>query len=298
VRDDRVAEAVPSPKQGAMRGRVETARHRVASARTTVPAVDAAYAVGTNDRAIGGSLLAGALAYRLFLWMLPVTFVLAAGLGFLGAADRDAPEDVADDLGLTGYVSSTVADAARAAEDGRWVLLGIGLVALATASASGAKTVQAVNARAWGLPPEAVHTTPASAFAFIGISLVAVAVTLAGGWARDQSPALGLAVRISVVLAYGVLWLVVSCALPRRREVPWTALIPGALLFAAGAQALHLFTVFYLAKKLQTSSQLYGALGGAAAVLLWLFLLGRLVVASAVLNATLDERRRDRRVLT
>jgi uncharacterized BrkB/YihY/UPF0761 family membrane protein len=297
VSDDQVAEAVPEPKRSAMRGRVETARERVASARATVPAVDTAYAFGTNDRAVGGSLLAGALAYRLFLWLLPVTFVLAAGLGFLGAADRNAPEDLADDLGLTGYVGSTVADAAREAEDGRWALLVIGLAALATTSASGAKTVQAVNARAWGLPPETVRASPASALAFIGISLVAVGVTLAGGWARDQSAGLGVGVRVSVVLVYGLLWLAVSSALPRRPGVRWPALVPGALLFAAGAQALHLITVFYLARKLQTSSELYGALGGAAAVLLWLFLVGRLVVASAVLNATLDERRRDRRVL-
>ena len=39
-------------------------------------------------------------------------------------------------------------------------------------------------------------------------------------------------------------------------------------------------------------SELYGALGAAASVLLWLYLIGRLVVGSAVLNATLWERNR------
>jgi uncharacterized BrkB/YihY/UPF0761 family membrane protein len=291
-----VTEAGSSSKSASVRDRVSTARDRVTAARATVPAVDAAFEIGDRDRAVGGSLLAGALAYRLFLWLLPVTFVLAAGLGFLGAADRDAPEDVAEDLGLTGYVSSTVSDAAQEAEDGRWVLLGIGLVALATTSSTGAKTVRAVHARAWGLPPRTVRASPVSALAFIGISLLTILVTLFGSWAQDRSAGVGVGVRLSVVFVYGLTWLLVSTALPRRPGVRWTALVPGALLFAAGAQALHLFTVFYLVKKLQTSSELYGALGGAAAVLLWLFLVGRLVVGSAVLNATLEERRRKRRV--
>jgi uncharacterized BrkB/YihY/UPF0761 family membrane protein len=44
--------------------------------------------------------------------------------------------------------------------------------------------------------------------------------------------------------------------------------------------------------RIESASELYGALGAASAVLLWLYLIGRLVVASAVLNATLWERRR------
>jgi uncharacterized BrkB/YihY/UPF0761 family membrane protein len=83
-------------------------------------------------------------------------------------------------------------------------------------------------------------------------------------------------------------------ALPHARDAGWRDLLPGALLLAAGAQVLHLVTVFYLAGRIESASELYGALGSASAVLLWLYLIGRLVVGSAVLNATLWERRRQR----
>jgi uncharacterized BrkB/YihY/UPF0761 family membrane protein len=274
-----------------VRARLEAAQSRAEAARSTSSAVDALWSFGSNDRLLGGSLLAGALAYRLFLWLLPLALVLAAGLGFIGAADREAPEELAGDLGLTAYVSSSVADAADQARGGRWALLVIGLVALTISSAAGAKTVRAIHARAWGMPPSAAKGSATAVVGFVGFSVLGVAVTLAGGWASDRSPGLGVAVRLLTVLAFAALWLAASTRLPRPRGVPWIALVPGAVLFGVGAQLLHLVTVFYLAGKLQSSSELYGALGGAAAVLLWLFLIGRLVVGSAVLNATLWERR-------
>ena len=88
---------------------------------------------------------------------------------------------------------------------------------------------------------------------------------------------------LTVVAIYGALWLVASLRLPHA-DCPWTALVPGAVLLSAGAQVLHLVTVYYLTDKLHSSSELYGALGAAAAVLLWLFLIGRLIVASALLE--------------
>ena len=54
-------------------------------------------------------------------------------------------------------------------------------------------------------------------------------------------------------------------------------------------------TVFYLSEEVTKSSALYGGLGAAATILLWLYLIGRLMVGSAVLNATLWERAKERR---
>jgi hypothetical protein len=62
----------------------------------------------------------------------------------------------------------------------------------------------------------------------------------------------------------------------------------GGLGFASrsgGLEALHLFTVYYLAEKLASQSTLHGALGLAASLLFYLFLVGRGVVWSAELDA-------------
>ena len=70
------------------------------------------------------------------------------------------------------------------------------------------------------------------------------------------------------------------------------ALLPGALMVGSGLWLAQLFSVYVLAHRIDKASELYGSLGVAAALLAWLYLLGRLMVASAMLSATLWERRR------
>lgn len=86
--------------------------------------------------------------------------------------------------------------------------------------------------------------------------------------------------------------------LPRDPAAPSTALLPGAALLAIGLQALHVTVVFYLAGKLSRASEAYGALGVALVALAWLFLIGRLTVAAADLNAALWEQQVMRRPTT
>ena len=82
----------------------------------------------------------------------------------------------------------------------------------------------------------------------------------------------------------GVCWLAVLWQLPDRRS-DWTDLVPGALLFGAGLAVMHLVSRVYLPARFEHSSALYGSLGIAAVILVWLLVFGQLVVWSAVVNA-------------
>jgi uncharacterized BrkB/YihY/UPF0761 family membrane protein len=62
------------------------------------------------------------------------------------------------------------------------------------------------------------------------------------------------------------------------------------VLFAVGIAALHFATIYYFAPKLTRAPALYGSLGTAATLLVWLFLGSRIAVAAAFLNATLWSR--------
>ena len=92
------------------------------------------------------------------------------------------------------------------------------------------------------------------------------------------------------LIPYAGLWLLVTVRLPHR-GAPWTALIPGAAVFALGLQLLHAFVVYVITPWAIAKEGTYGALGVAAALLVGLFLISRLVVVAAVVNATLWERR-------
>ena len=97
---------------------------------------------------------------------------------------------------------------------------------------------------------------------------------------------------LSIAIAVG-LWLGLSLLLPHA-NADWRALVPGAALFAIGVGLMHYATLYYFAPKLAHEGSLYGSLGTAAVLLLWLFILSRLAVASAFLNATLWRREPDK----
>jgi uncharacterized BrkB/YihY/UPF0761 family membrane protein len=94
--------------------------------------------------------------------------------------------------------------------------------------------------------------------------------------------ALGLILATS--LAFAVLRL-----LPRA-DVPWTSILPGAVLMGVGMRLLGLAASTYFAYRLDHSNDLYGALGLAVVMMLFLFLVARLFVAAQFLNATLHRR--------
>ena len=91
---------------------------------------------------------------------------------------------------------------------------------------------------------------------------------------------------LAVAVIYGGVWWAWSLRLPRAEGSPLD-LVPGAIVFGLGVQALHLVAVYYLGAKLTHASALYGSLGIAAALLFGLYLIGRLIVAAAVLNVAI-----------
>ena len=52
--------------------------------------------------------------------------------------------------------------------------------------------------------------------------------------------------------------------------------------------------VFYFAPRLGRSDETYGAFGAAATLLIWLYVISRLITSAAFLNATLWSRRNER----
>ena len=237
-----------------------------------------------EDRDTGGALLAGALAFRLFLWLLPAGLLLVALLGF------STPDRVSDDLagaGLGGFAASTIAQATAQAHQARWLLLLIGLVALYSTSVGLAKAMWIGTSLAWHLPVAKLRRPPKAAAAVVALLLPAVALSIAANWLRSVAYAAGVVLTIVLVVLYALLGWVVLRLLPRPPTASALDLVPGALLIGVGIQLLHLVTAFYLINRISTSSQLYGALGGAATLLLWGYLLARVLIGASTVNHTL-----------
>ena len=244
-----------------------------------------AFDVAERDRARLGGLLAGALAYRFFLWLLPFSLFMVGSLGAVASLDGDAPDDISDNVGLRGFLGDTLADGAR--ESGWWFALFVGLFATLYAGMGAVRALRISHAAAWGMRPHP-GGNPMRGSVWLTAIVIAV-VVLAGliGWVRHISALGGLLALLGTTGLYFGIWLGVSARLPHRAP-SMRALVPGALVVAVGIQCIQLFTAYYLAGRAERASSVYGTIGVALTLLLWLFLVARLMVGGAILNAQLS----------
>jgi membrane protein len=272
------------------REKADDTRKRVEASRPDHPSVDIAFTTFERDTERGGGLIAGALAYRFFFWVLPFVLVLVSGLGFLSAADSQAPQDLAKQAGILGLTAKSISDASASAERTRFYALLIGLPALYLASVGFVKALMVAHALVWGVPQRKLVRKPLAAAVMTGV-LVGVLVLLAVEQrVRESAEGPGIFVTLFFVVLAAGLWLFVSWYLPHAEVTVWQ-LVPGALVVAAGVQVVHLVTVYYVSRKVTHSAAAYGALGAATAILLSLFLIARVIVFGASFNAEMYRRR-------
>lgn len=241
-----------------------------------------------RDSDIGGGILAGALAYRLFLFTLPLAFFLVSVLGLASDAASESPKELAKSVGMVGLVTSQVAATSKGSS-GAWVAL-TSFFILVYVTRVLARAVSIVHALAWERSGKAVKVGGRT----LGVFAVGMAgmlmVVVGAGAVRHEISWGGLLVTLASGLAFGAIWLWISLALPHA-SARWTDLIPGSLFFGVGILCVEVVNVYFLSRLLEDKASTYGALGTASAVLLGLFFIGRVVVLSAALNATLFTRR-------
>ena len=269
---------------------MQRADELTATARQRVPGADAAFHAFQRELAYGGGLLAGGLAYRLFLWLLPIGLVGAQILGFwLDTAEEDV-EGAAKEFGIGAAAIASAERAVETSQSNRLLLLLTGLILLAWFSLGFLRALQLAFSLAWGLPRQRL-SKPLYAVLFFNGLVLALTVTGAGlAWLREHLGLFGLLGVLATVAFQTAVGVLVMWLLPRRAE-RWQELVPGAALVAVGAQLVNVAVVFYFAPKIGRSTELYGTLGTAAVLLVWLYVLARLITSGAFLNATLWERR-------
>ena len=269
---------------------MERADELTATARQRVPGADAGFHAFQRELAYGGGLLAGGLAYRLFLWLLPIGLVGAQILGFWLDTNEEGVEDAAKEFGIGAAAIASAERAVETNQSNRILLLLTGLVLLAWFSLGFVRALQLAYSLAWSLPRRRLRK-PLYAVLFFNGLVLALALAGAGlAWLRQELGFFGvLGVLLTIAFQTGV-GVLVMWLLPRRAE-RWQELVPGAVLVAVGAQLVSVAVVFYFAPRIGRSSELYGALGTASVLLVWLYVLARLITSGAFLNATLWERR-------
>jgi uncharacterized BrkB/YihY/UPF0761 family membrane protein len=259
-------------------------------ARERVPGGSAVFESIEREAASGSGLLAGGVAYRFFLWLVPFGLLLAAGASFWVRSDPAAFHNAPRRFGLAGVAMQGAQSAIVSEAHARWYLLGLGLCLILYFGVSGERAMRIAYQIAWAA--RAPKRSPLTAsLGFSAAVTLALALSILDRWVLHHSGtvlwliALAAGLAAMTGLAFGVMFY-----LPHG-EAPPRALVPGALVVAVGIEVLHVVVALYLAPKLARSSATYGALGAATVVLFWLYAIARLLISAAFLNATLWDRK-------
>jgi uncharacterized BrkB/YihY/UPF0761 family membrane protein len=252
-----------------------------------VPVVGLVAGLARRDGEVAGSMMGSAIAFRLFLFFIPLLLLLVGLAGF--ATGHVEADRLAHDAAITGGLGEQMRQAFSQSGRGPWVVTALGLIGLVTAGRSLSSVLLAAASNAWRLPivrKSSVRVAGSIAGLACGMGLVSLLVN------RARAD-LGLGVAtLSFLPAFGVYvtaWLLISWLLPRGTDDPG-ALLPGAIFLAGVLTAMHAVSEFYLPDRFDRASQLYGAIGATVVTLGWFFILGRAIVVSMELNPVVYER--------
>jgi uncharacterized BrkB/YihY/UPF0761 family membrane protein len=263
--------------------------------RETSKTIDSVFTAAEHDEEVGGGILAAAVAFRLFLFMVPLVFVLVVVFGIGADAAGESSRDLASSAGAVGLLAKSFASVAGGSLWERLVALVVGSFALFLTTRSALKVLRVTSGLVWDVPiPKLEHPTRATGI-FLAVIIAALGLIQLIGVLDGVSLVAGIIATALFILVPAGLWVLFSLrAFPHAEEAGWKAMVPGSLLVGIGIQLLHLFTVLWIARLVDSKSETYGAIGVALALLFWAYLTGRIFMAGMVVNASQWYRSHDR----
>ena len=255
-----------------------------------LPGARVAVEAWKREREVGGGLIAGGVAFRIFLWLVPFGLVAAAVLSFWSVHDPDGIESAARNFGIGAAAAHAGAEALQVGDRSALLVLLFGLVLLAWFTIGAVRALVLAYAIAWELEPPRIRRPHRVIIVFNMLFLVGVLASVGEQWLEAEIGRLAIlgalvSLAITTAIALYAMWLLPHRATDARE------LLPGALFVAAGHLVVQIVVIFYFAPRLGRSEETYGAFGTAATMLVWLYVIGRLVTGAAFLNATLWKRR-------
>ena len=271
-----------------MRARGQDTFDGIEARRADWRTIDSVFTAAEHDSDVGGGILSAAVAFRLFLFMVPLAYVLVVAFGIGTDVASEDTGTAARSAGAIGLLAKSFASVAGRSTGGRIVSLFVGGFAVWLTARSALKVLRMASALTWRVPLSKLARPSRATLLFIGTIVGAVAISQLLGVIRDASFRLGIVATVLFVLVPTSLWLLFCLrAFPHPEDAGWKAMLPGAILVGIGLQCLQVFTILVIARQVESKSQTYGAIGVALAMLFWAYLMGRILTAGNVLNAAL-----------
>jgi hypothetical protein len=292
-------DASEHPEREPDEGRLAALRHRVEDRGAQVSEwfegrraervpYDLAATFYERDRESFASVLGAAIALRLFLFVVAIALLLSGTV--LLVVGSEAIRDVLSGANVTGSLAAQIVGAAARNGSAGITMLLLGVWLTLTNGRKLTNVLAACSASAWGLDARRARPTLRMA---VGVTTLVMVLMLTASLLNRIRDATGFGVETvswaAASVAFGIGWFAVCWTLPRSTNDPG-ALLPGAVLVGLAMALLQWIMQFYLPTKIARSSEVMGSLGFTVATLGYMFVIGRLMAASLILNAVVWER--------
>lgn len=273
------------------KSKAEDLRARAEASRPHSAVVDIAFGSYEHDTQVAGGILAGAVAFRIFLFIVPFVFFVVVAFGLYAEVINKPVAEATEEAGIVGLLATTITNVGDQSFWSRVTLLVISGFALVSGARGLLKSLNAVHIIVWRLPRTRLQHQPLLVGGLILALLMTIVIAQLTNALQEVSFPGWVLGTAGFILIPAAIWLFASLKVfPHPPEADWRALLPGALLVGAGIELLHVFTVVWIIHSFERKSETYGAIGGSLALLLWAYIVGRIFAASPVLNAVMWRR--------
>ena len=240
----------------------------------------------------GGGRLVTMISYWSFFSIFPLLLVFVAVLGIVLRDDPELRQDLLDGaLGQVPVIGTQLSQSPTAL-GGSWVTVALGAVAALWAGLGAANALQTALDEVWDNPmferPNGVvqrlRSAAFLAILAIGVTLSTVAVS-ATSIINDGAATLVLGLIVSFVVNTAIL--LATFRLLISGENTWRELVPGALLAGAALVALQAIGHWIVTRYISGARDTYGTFAIVIGLLSWFYLVSRVVLLGAELNAVL-----------
>lgn len=256
--------------------------------------VSAGFLIFERDREFPTSLLVGALAARIVIFLIPFMILAIFIIGLSADVSTTTAAEAAEEAGFPGMFAQAAEDSAAASGQLRVAGLLFTAFAMVWAANGLGRTVRLSTSVVWRAPRRRVQrrwTLPLSVIVFSLVVMFANAASHQLNQPGLIDDILRLAVELVMIAA---LWQLASRFLPHHPDADrWRDFAPGALLMAIALVALRAAMILYLIPKWANLSERYGDIGIVLVMLSFAYIVGFAVVASAHVNSAAFYTRRD-----
>ena len=273
--------------EAAIRAKIAAAAEAAESRRGRSRLVDSGFLIFERNRILPATLMVGALASRIVIYLIPLFALVIFTFGlYSDVTDEDAAEAVRG-AGMAVLFAEAAEDSTEL-DDGLRVAATVATTfAVLWGANSLGRLTRRISALVWGIAYTKVGRPWLVPLVVISLTIASWLITGLAGAADEGSFQLFVGSLVTELVLLTALWLLVSRLLPHDPQARLGQLMPGSIFVAFGVVGMRVAMIVYFAPAVEQLSGRYGSIGIALVMLTWAYWLGMIMVGSAEINAAL-----------